>query len=276
MNKLKSAVFVGAAAAVAAVSILAAQAQTASLAVSCAGAVSNNQVTWTATPVGGNAPYAVLWSGDPSVAGATGTSLTATYSSNGTYTAMVQATDASSTVATSTCSATVSSVVQPAPVPVPTPPLPRVNPPMLSIGPQGAFLAHGMTVTSVASGSFQAQVWGITYTVNWSGNSLPELLFRKGNDAPQGTSPTQQVQVGDEVGVAGRVSSSSPMTVTASVVRDYSIASARPAGLPGPFANGLGNASSGNGGVDLQGRMNDLMNQLRSLQNLFKGRGGGN
>lgn len=387
MSKTKLAVFAVVASAVAAISVLAVQADTTPLVVTCAGAVSNNQITWTASPSGGNAPYALAWSGDTSVTGSTSTSILATYGTNGTYTAMIQATDASSTIATSTCQATVTSnVVVPAtstlnvyvgvnntaggsatpasftvtvsgngatpgtfagsntgttvvlnasstfsvgassvanytmtesgncsgtlvasststctvtetfvapvtpPTPTSTPPAPRVNPPSLSIGPNGNFLGRGMTVTSVASGSFQASVWGITYTINWSGNLFPEFYFRGGNSAGTATNPTQQVAVGDEVGVSGEVTSGNPMVVTANVVRDYSITMPRPmpvghgggkSYLPDYGNKGNGNSQGGNGNgngngngsttsfSDFSSRISALLNQLHGLQNLF-------
>lgn len=71
------------------------------LSVSCSGASATSTITWTATTSGGVAPVALLWS--------TGTStnpLTLSYVS-GAYSMNVQATDASSSVATSTCSATI-------------------------------------------------------------------------------------------------------------------------------------------------------------------------
>lgn len=276
MNKIKWLIFAGVTAGVAAVSIFAAQAQTTTLAVSCAGSVLDNQITWTATSTGGNAPYVFVWSGDQNVAGQTSTSFSKTYTVNGAYSAVIQVSDASSSVATSTCSATVTANVPL--IATSAPQLPRVNQPMLSIGPRGAFIAHGMTVTSVASGSFQAQVWGITYTVNWSGNILPEFYFRNGNGGNATTSPSLQIAVGDEVGVSGHVASTSPLVVNANVVRDYSIAEPRPGldrGLPSsPFHNGEGNrVTNGSNTIDFSVRMNSLLNQLHNLQNLFKGRG---
>src|SRR5438105_4337424 len=113
MNKLKVGIFAGVAAAAAIVSVFAAQATTA-LTVSCSGAVSGNQITWMATSTGGNAPLAFLWSGDSKVAGSSSTSILGTYTTNGTYTAMIQGMDASSTVATSTCGAVVTANVVPA------------------------------------------------------------------------------------------------------------------------------------------------------------------
>jgi hypothetical protein len=242
-------------------------AQSAALSVSCAGAVANNVVTWTATATGGTSPYVLAWSGDASVAGDTSTSIEATYSANGTYTANIQATDASSTVATSTCQASVTSIVTPTPPTIT--PASRVNPPTLSIGPNGSFLARGMTVISIGTDSFQASVWGITYTVNWSGaSSLSaspfEFWFRHGRASATST-PTQQLAMGDEVGVSGAVASSSPLIVNASVVRDYSITAARPASAENTNSNERMNSG------DARSRLNDLLNQLKGLQQLFRG-----
>ncbi len=370
--------------------------------VSCTGAVSGDQITWTATSTGGNAPYAYLWSGANIASGTTSTPVTVTYGANGAYTADIQVTDASSSVATSSCSAAVNSYqttttgtlelytmvnngvggtavpsdftvsvsgananpgsstgsasgtavtvtantaysigvsslanytasmggncigpvaagatasctvtetygapITTPPVP-PTPPLPRVNPPTLSIGPDGQFLSRGMTVTSVASGSFQGTVWGITYTVNWSGSLFPEFYFREGNGGSMTTDPVTQLQVGDEVGVSGRIdSSATPLVVDANVVRDYSIMAFRPGRREGqsssPFYNGVGNGGEngngsglgnvGNGGENgngsslgtegsistsnassvssLQAQLDSLLSQFRSLETIF-------
>jgi hypothetical protein len=251
-------------------------ADTGNLAVICSGNTSGSSVTWSAVATGGNAPYALAWSGDSNIAGATTTSVTDNFVANGTYTADVQVTDASSSVATSSCEATISVFPTPTPTPtpsvspspsptpspsatptpVPTPspvtsPLSRVNPPSLSIGANGQFLAHGMTVTSVASGSFEAEVWGITYTINWSGNFASPFEFWYRYNQATTTTPSTQLAVGDEVGVSGKVSSSTPMTVNANVVRDYSIIVARPTPItwknPQGNGNGNGNKGSGNG-----------------------------
>jgi len=178
-----------------------------------------------------------------------------------------------------------------------TPPHPFVNPPTLQIGANGNFLARGMTVTSVGTNSFQAQVWGITYTVNWSGNlNTLEFWFRY-NRANGSSTPSTQLQVGDEVGVSGTVSSSSPMTVNANVVRDYSITAPRPGRYVGfgqggfnLFGSSTGQQGNGNGGgngngnqnhgggsstSDFQNRLQNLMQQFQGLQQLFRGRFGG-
>lgn len=262
-------------------------ADTTSLAVTCAGSVSNNLITWTATTTGGNAPYTLAWAGNSGVAGGTNTPIVASYSANGTYVANIQATDASSTVATSTCSGTVTSIVTTPTSTPPVPPLPRVHPSSLTINPNGEFLGRGMTVTSVGAGSFQAQVWGITYTVNWSGNFFPEFLLRYGNLTT--STIGGQLAVGDEVGVSGKVSTSSPLVVNANVVRDYSIAIIRVSHDNGQGkdsgkgdgednskgeGNGKNNNSSNSGNSDAQSRLNELLKQLQNLQNLFHSHGG--
>jgi hypothetical protein len=373
MNNIKFVVFTGVATAVAAVSIFAAQAQVSTLTASCGSSVSGNQITWSASASNGHTPYSFFWTGDSSIAGATTTSLTRTYATNGTYAAGLQVTDASSSIATSTCSATVTANVSPAststlnvivsvnnthggtavpanflvtvngaganpssfsgastgtsvvvnggqsytvaasaranysasmsgncagpitagaadactiteafvPPSTTTSTLPRVNPASLTITPSGNFLGHGMTVTSVASGSFQAQVWGLTYTINWSGNLFPEFILRGGNGSTSTTNPSQQVAVGDEVGVSGKVSLANPMVVTANVVRDYSIVKVRPShndndvkDNEGDENHGKGNGSSTSSSIDFNQRLKDLLNQLHGLQNLFNGHGG--
>ncbi len=72
-----------------------------SLSVSCAGAPATSSVKWTASTAGGVSPVAILWGN-----GDTLTTQTVSYAP-GTYSMSVQATDASSSVATSTCSAAV-------------------------------------------------------------------------------------------------------------------------------------------------------------------------
>ncbi|MDO8552412.1 MAG: peptidoglycan-binding protein [bacterium] len=71
------------------------------LSVSCSGTPAISSITWVATTTDGVAPIALLWGN-----GSTSTSQTILYSP-GTYAMTIQATDASSTVATSTCSAVV-------------------------------------------------------------------------------------------------------------------------------------------------------------------------
>lgn len=71
------------------------------LAVSCAGVPTTTNITWTATPTGGVAPYTYLWT-----SGATSAAQTITVTP-GTYSQTITATDASSTAASASCSASV-------------------------------------------------------------------------------------------------------------------------------------------------------------------------
>lgn len=214
MNKSKVMIFGGTAAAIAASFFLVAQGATA-VTPSCAGAVSGNQVTWTATSSGGNAPYAFLWSGDSKVAGSSSTSIVATYPVNGTFTAVIQATDASSTVGTGACSATVTSNS----TATSTPGVPHAMKASLTINPNGQFEGRGMIVTSVASGSFQAKVWGITFTVNGSLKVEP-----KPNTTS--TAALAQIKVGDEVSVTGKIDPANSLVVNGKVIRDFTVQAA--------------------------------------------------
>lgn len=71
------------------------------LSVTCSGAPTTNSIAWSSNVSGGVTPVALLWNN-----GATSSSQTLSVTP-GTYSATIQATDASSSVATSTCSATV-------------------------------------------------------------------------------------------------------------------------------------------------------------------------
>jgi hypothetical protein len=285
MNIKKFAVLVGAGALIATSFAFADNATTttgAPLAVTCTANVSGNVIAWSALATGGTAPYHFVWSNDSSVVGNTNQSFTRTYSANGTYMGTVTATDSASSTAISSCSGTVTSIGTTLPPTI----HPLVMNPMLSISGNGRFLARGMKVTSVGVGSFQAMVWGITYTVNWTGNINSELWFRF-NKAGATSTISNQLTVGDEVGVSGVVTPDAPLVVKADVVRDYSVIT--------PRLNGNGNEGEGNnhGGVgstisgilnsgasnsigDAQGRLNDLLKQLQGLQDLFKKNNSGN
>jgi hypothetical protein len=79
------------------------------LSVSCAGTPATSSITWMANVSGGIAPVALLWGN-----GSTSTTQTVN-ETPGMYSMSIQATDASSSMATSTCSAT---VAQPLTAPV--------------------------------------------------------------------------------------------------------------------------------------------------------------
>lgn len=87
--------------AIVALSTMALRANADSLIASCSGAVSGSQVTWSANASGGVSPYSFLWGN-----GIASSSQKLSYLP-GVYAMNIQATDASSTVATSTCSASV-------------------------------------------------------------------------------------------------------------------------------------------------------------------------
>src|SRR3989344_4252406 len=71
------------------------------LLVSCSGVPNSTSITWTAASTGGVAPVAFLWGN-----GSTSSVQTVSYAP-GTHTITIHGTDASSTVATSECSATI-------------------------------------------------------------------------------------------------------------------------------------------------------------------------
>ena len=206
------------------------------------------------------------------------------------------ATEDASLMNPDTAQATASAALTVAGTPTSTLPRPIV-PATLSVDSNGNFLARGMVVTSVASTSFQAEIWGITYTVNWTDNDGDEFLFQ-GNDTPfnfglHGNRFSDEIAVGDTVNVSGKVNTSAPLTVNANVVRNDSITFARP---PRPFSpvifngyndrqvgsgtsfNGNGNVSSsgGDANVGFQSQLNGLTAELKSLEQMFQGRFGQN
>jgi len=77
------------------------------LTVTCSGAPTATNITWTGSASGGIAPFSFLWGN-----GSTSTSQTIAVAP-GTYSMALEATDASSTVATTTCAATVAATSTP-------------------------------------------------------------------------------------------------------------------------------------------------------------------
>jgi uncharacterized repeat protein (TIGR01451 family) len=179
-------------------------------------------------------------------------------------------------------------------------PMPIV-PATLSIGAAGNFLSRGMVVTSVQSSSFQAQVWGNTYTVNFVGNGDndgDEFLLRN-SDTPfnfdqSGGHLSDQVIVGDVVNVSGRVTTAAPFVVMANVVRNDSIISPREprpifsfGGDGSGVFSGFGSGTSSNSGTDSSGssngtssgsdasslatQLNSLAAQLQQIEQMFQG-----
>ncbi len=170
------------------------------LSVHCSTDVEDNVATWEASADGGIEPYVFAWSGHASVAGSASTTVVATYGENGTFVGTLQVTDASSTVATTSCRAVVSRFASTTQKIIKTDP-------SLSVSGRGRFDAQAMAVQSVASTSFMASVWGITYIIN----------------APSSTVLTDY-RAGHVVNVSGRVSTTSPMTVSATSVRNLTLA----------------------------------------------------
>ena len=154
----------------------------ATLTASCAGTLSGSSVVWTGQAGGGVSPYTYLWNN-----GATTSSQTVT-AVQGTTTMTFQVTDASSTVATTTCTTF---------VPV-TATVPVKRNQVLHIEDNGQFQAKGMIVKSVGTGSFTAEVYGITYTIM----------------------TTQSVTLGNYVDVTGRIKDGTPLTVDARKVKE--------------------------------------------------------
>jgi hypothetical protein len=155
------------------------------LSATCTGTPSTASIAWTSSVAGGVSPFVYLWSN-----GSTSSLQTVSYGI-GAHSINLQVTDASSTIATANCTATVS---QQATTTVQIKRMPK-----LSIEGNGTIEARAMTVKSAGTGSFTADIWGITYTV---------------------TSATAVV-IGDYVDVVGKISTTSPLTIVAKNVRDY-------------------------------------------------------
>lgn len=234
-------------------------AQTAPLAATCSGAVSQNVITWTASATGGLPPYSYLWSGT-NVNG-TSSVVTATYSATGTYQASARVGDTTTSTVSATCSAAVTSLPQTTSMPPVSNPPSFFKNPELNINPSGRFLTHGMKVVSVnaAGNSFVGTVWGTTWTVNLSGS--PEFFLREGKFA--GNVSLSQLQMGDEVGVSGKVDPNNPGVVSAEVVRDYTIFTTR---SESETHHNQNKPESGNSGDHKGNRRepNDNANSIRS------------
>ncbi len=144
-----------------------------------------------------------------------------------------------------------------------------------------------MRVLSIASGSFQAQVWGITYTVNWSGDLQGFEFWFRHNAANSTSTLASQLAVGDEVSVAGRVDPTTPLIVNAQVVRDQSIITPRAERHKDKdrdrdhedkdkHEDNQRGQGQGPDHTGINNRLNELFKQLQKLQDLFRSRGGGN
>ena len=168
-------------------------------------------------------------------------------------------------------------------------PNPVSVPPTIQIGSNGNILIRGMTVTGAGTNTFTGSVWGITYTVNYSGSATPgnngrghfEFLLRGGNGAAVSAS---QIKVGDVVGVQGTVTPAAPTVITAQVVRNYSITTPRPPerdndnrgtinGVVNSTTSSITGTVSGGNGL---GKIQNLFQQLTGHKGLKGNQGKGN
>lgn len=179
------------------------------LSVTCSVNVTNNNALWSATSTGGVSPRAFLWSGDSAIAGTTSAQVPVTYLNNGTFIGTLQVTDASSTVATTSCQAVVNYFSTSTPIVHAVVEADST----LQVTARGGFTANNMIVQSVGASSFTGRIWGALYTVNIaSGTSFLPRAFG-----------FSDVKVGDQMNVVGKVASSTPLVVTANSVRDLSL-----------------------------------------------------
>ena len=250
-------------------------AQNVPLSATCSGTPNINVIIWTASPVGGTTPYSFQWSGT-NVTGTTQT-VTATYNSTGTFSATVAVRDmatttASSSVVNANCSATVTTL----PAATSTPPARKFKQPMLNINPSGHFLARGMEVVSVGANSFVGKVWGTTWTIDTTG--LGEFLLREGRSVRR-VIDVSVLQLGDEVGVSGRVDPATPLVVKAQVVRNYSIVLEREVKFKAQDEDDddkdKEKKGKGSNSTEVQGirdQLKVILEQIKDLQNKIKGR----
>jgi len=88
----------------------------------------------------------------------------------------------------------------------------------LSINPEGRFTGRALIVKSVASTTLVAEVWGTSWTIDFS--NVKNVILRDGSEKKVDTVATQ-VLVGQEISVLGRVSKDKPGIVIAEVLRNY-------------------------------------------------------
>gem|GEM_PF-5278897 len=179
-------------------------------------------------------------------------------------TATVQASNAAINIGQNSSTAVIT--VAFSPIPVPPPPTPGFFAQSLSIDQAGNFSGVGMRVTSVDSNSFQATLWGITYTVEWSGG-LPQVFMSNGAAAAMNTIPSQVLSVGDTVNVSGAVSVNAPFTVGARVIRDEVGSIMTNPG--GTIATSTVVTTTDNSESSVQVQLNALTTQITNIQTLL-------
>jgi hypothetical protein len=156
-----------------------------------------------------------------------------------------------------------------------------VRKPEISINPEGRFTGRALIVKSVASTTLVAEVWGTSWTIDFS--NVKNVIYRDGSEKKVDTVATQ-VLPGQEISVLGRVSADKPGIVMAEVLRNYNqtevINPIRGTELwekysdkldkkIGNFENALENSSKKleNSG---QEKIQEMLKQLQELQNKLR------
>lgn len=93
-----------------------------------------------------------------------------------------------------------------------------VRKPELNINPEGKFTGRALIVKSVASTTLVAEVWGTSWTIDFS--NVKNVIYKDGSERKVETVATQ-VLPGQEISVLGRVSKDKPGVVMAEVLRNY-------------------------------------------------------
>ena len=93
-----------------------------------------------------------------------------------------------------------------------------VRKPELNINPEGRFTGRALIVKSVASTTLVAEVWGTSWTIDFS--NVKNVIYKDGSEKKVETVATQ-VLPGQEISVLGRVSKDKPGIVMAEVLRNY-------------------------------------------------------
>lgn len=150
----------------------------------------------------------------------------------------------------------------------------------ISINPEGRFTGRGLIVKSVASTTLVAEVWGTSWTIDFS--NVKNVILKNGSEQRVDTVATQ-VLVGQEISVLGRVSKDKPGIVMAEVLRNYNqtevISPVKGTDLWEKYGkkseeqlekkiDSLKNASEKSG----QQKIEEMLKQLQELQKKLQGR----
>lgn len=156
-----------------------------------------------------------------------------------------------------------------------------IRKPEININPEGRFTGRAMIVKSVASTTLVAEVWGTSWTIDFS--NVKNVIYKDGSERKVDTVATQ-VLAGQEISVLGRISADKPGIVMADVLRNYNQTEVvvPVKGTPlwekfgdkldkkiGNFENALENSSKKleNSG---QEKIQEMLKQLQELQSKLK------